>query len=405
MKDRPLYLETWRQLSSDKAMVFLSGPRQSGKTTLAQTIAGEFSNHLYFNWDLDKNKTLLLKNPTFFQEMTRKDATPPLIIFDEIHKYRRWKNYLKGIYDSFSDKYRFLVLGSGRLDVYQKGGDSLAGRYFQFRLWPFTLAELGARRLSFDVFMSDPLAVPPDRRELIELWDQLGLLTGYPEPFLAGKKTFYELWSRTYRHQVIREDIRDALNLRRINDLDLLYSLLPERVGSAFSMENMANLLQASPKSVAQWIETFETFYLIFRLSPWHRRIARAIRKEKKYYLFDPVAIEEPGPRFENRVALELFRAVSTWNDRGWGDFDLHYVRTKENEEVDFLLTSRNKPFLLIETKLSDDSPSKSLLKFQTLLGVPGVQLVNRRGVYKTLGTGPSKILVVDAPRWLSALP
>ncbi len=405
MRDRPLYLETWRQLASDKAMVFLSGPRQSGKTTLARTIAGEFANHLHFNWDLDKNKTLLLKNPTFFQEMNRKDSTPPLVIFDEIHKYRRWKNYLKGIYDSFSDHYRFLVLGSGRLDVYQKGGDSLAGRYFQFRLWPFTIAELGTRPHSFESFMRDPLVVAPERPELIEIWDQLGRLTGYPEPFLSGKKTFYELWARTYRHQLIREDIRDALNLRRINDLDLLYSLLPERVGSAFSMENMAGILQVSPKSVAQWIETFETFYLIFRLSPWHRRIARAIRKEKKCYLFDPVAIEEPGPRFENRVALELLRAVSTWNDRGWGDFDLHYVRTKENEEVDFLLTSRNKPFLLLETKLSDDNPSKSLLKFQTLLGVPGIQLVNQRGVYKTVGTGPARTLIIDAPRWLSGLP
>ena len=405
MKDRPLYLETWRQLASDKAMVFLSGPRQSGKTTLARTIAGTFTNHLNFNWDLDKNKTLLLKNPTFFQELNRKDSTPPLIIFDEIHKYRRWKNYLKGIYDSFADQYRFLVLGSGRLDVYQKGGDSLAGRYFQFRLWPFTVAELGAHRREFTSFLKDPLFVSPDRGDLIDLWEQLGELTGYPEPFLSGKKTFYEMWSRTYRHQLIREDIRDALNLRRINDVDLLYSLLPERVGSAFSMESMAGILQVSPKSVAHWIETLETFYLIFRLAPWHRRIARAIRKEKKAYLFDSVAIQEPGPRFENQVALELLRAVSTWNDRGWGDFDLHYLRNKENEEVDFLISSKNTPFVLIETKLSDDSLSKSLLKFQSLLGVPGVQLVNRRGVYKTIGTGPLRTLVIDAPRWLSGLP
>lgn len=405
MKNRPLYVDTWRHLASEKAMVFLSGPRQSGKTTLARTIAGEFANHFIFNWDLDQNKTLLLKNPTFFQDLNRKDAAPPLIVYDEIHKYRRWKNYLKGIYDTFSDRYRFLVLGSGRLDVYQKGGDSLAGRYFQFRLWPFTLAELGSQQHSFEAFFRDPLQLPPDQPALTEMWDQLSNLTGYPEPFLSGKKTFYEKWATTYRHQLIREDIRDATQLRQIGDLELLYALLPERVGSAFSMENMGGLLHVSPMSVARWLETFESFYLIFRISPWHRRISRAIVKEKKVYLFDPVLIQEPGAKFENRVALELWRAVSTWNDRGWGDFDLHYVRTKEQEEVDFLISSRNKPFLLIETKLSDDTVSKSLLKFQSLLGVPAVQLVNRRGVYKSIVTGPFKTCVVDAPRWLSGLP
>lgn len=405
MQNRPLYTETWRQLASDKAMVFLSGPRQSGKTTLARTIASEFTNHLNFNWDLDKNKTLLLKNPTFFQELNRKDASPPLIVHDEIHKYRRWKNYLKGIYDSFAEHYRFLVLGSGRLDIYQKGGDSLAGRYFQFRLWPFTLAELGAQRHSFEAFFRDPLQLPPDSPSLIDIWTQLANVTGYPEPFLSGKKSFYETWARTYRRQLIREDIRDATLLRRIGDLELLYSLLPERVGSPFSMESVGEILHVSPLSVAHWLETFEAFYLIFRISPWHKRLARAIRKEKKVYLFDPVLIPEPGAQFENRVALELLRAVSTWNDRGWGDFELHFVRNKEKEEVDFLITSRDKPFLLVETKRSDDSLSKSLLKFQTLLGVPGVQLVNRRGVYKSIQTGTVKTLVADAPRWLSGLP
>ncbi|MBK8872095.1 MAG: ATP-binding protein [Elusimicrobia bacterium] len=405
MQDRPLYMETWRQLASDKSMVFLSGPRQSGKTTLARTIATQFANHLHFNWDLDKDKALLLKNPAFFQDINRKDDSPPLIAFDEIHKYRRWKNYLKGIYDTYAGSYRFLVLGSGRLDVYQKGGDSLAGRYFQFHLWPFTLAELGARRRSFESFYSDPLSVLSDDPGLADTWTQLTQLSGYPEPFLSGKKTFHEKWARTYRRQLIREDIRDATLLRRIGDMELLYDLLPERVASPFSLQSVGEILHVSPVSVAHWMKVFESFYLIFRISPWHQRMARAIRKEKKVYLFDPAHIPDPGACFENRVALELLRAVSTWNDRGWGDFDLRYVRNKEGQEVDFLITSRGKPFLLIETKLSDDTVSKSLVKFQTLLGVPGVQLVNRRGIYKSIQTGSLKTIVADAPRWLSGLP
>jgi predicted AAA+ superfamily ATPase len=247
--------------------------------------------------------------------------------------------------------------------------------------------------------------MPPLSSALIDTWSQLAAFTGYPEPFLSGKKTFYETWARTYRRQLIREDIRDATLLRRIGDLELLYSLLPDRIGSSFSMESVGEILHVSPISVSHWLETFEAFYLIFRISPWHRRLARAIRKEKKVYLFDPSPIAEAGAQFENRVALELWRAVSTWNDRGWGQFDLHFIRNKEKEEVDFLISSKDKPFLLIETKLSDDNISKSLIKFQSVLGVPGVQLVNRRGVYKSVQTGPVKTLVADAPQWLSGLP
>ena len=159
MKRRGLYLDIWRDLASHKAMIFLVGPRQAGKTTLARMIAESFPNQVYFNWDLMTNKRLLMEKPTFFEEVNRKNESVPLVVFDEIHKYRRWKNYLKGIYDQFSGRYKFLVLGSGRLDIFQKGGDSLAGRYFQFTLWPFTLAELVGHRRPFREFIRDPLRV------------------------------------------------------------------------------------------------------------------------------------------------------------------------------------------------------------------------------------------------------
>ena len=156
MIHRDLYLDIWKDLARAKSMVFLSGPRQSGKTTLSKQIAAQFSNSTYFNWDLVTNKKKLIEEPTFFENIQRKDDTPPLVIFDEIHKYRKWKNYLKGIYDQFSDRYRFLILGSGRLNVFQKGGDSLAGRYFHFNLWPLTLGELANRRLAFKAFLNNP---------------------------------------------------------------------------------------------------------------------------------------------------------------------------------------------------------------------------------------------------------
>jgi len=404
MKSRELYLNLWRELAGHKAMVFLVGPRQAGKTTLARMITGEFSNTVYFNWDLVTHKRLLLKNPTFFEQVNRKDETAPLVVFDEIHKYRRWKNYLKGIYDQFSGQYRFLVLGSGRLDIFQKGGDSLAGRYFQFSLWPFTLAELAARRRPFKEFTRAPLEVPnPD--SFGDVWKQLSTLTGFPEPYLSGQETVYRRWSRSYHQQLIREDIRNATDIKNIDDTETLFSILPSKVGSPLSIDSLARDLQVSFNSVRSWLGVFESFFLLFRISPWSKKVSRAITKERKLYLYDYAAVPDPAARFENMAALELLRAVSNWNDLGLGDFSLHYIRNREKEEVDFLIAQESKPLLLVECKLSEEGASKALLKFQTLLDVPAVQLVNKPGVNRIISNGRRKVRVVTASRWLAGLP
>ncbi len=404
MKKRELYLDLWRELAGHKSMVFLVGPRQAGKTTLARMITGDFSNAVYFNWDLVTHKRLLIEKPTFFEEVNRKDETVPLVVFDEIHKYRQWKNYLKGVYDQFSERYRFLVLGSGRLDIFQKGGDSLAGRYFQFSLWPFTLAELVARRRPFKEFTRSPLEVP--NKDLFgDVWRQLSVLTGFPEPYLSGQETVYRRWSRSYHQQLIREDIRNATDIKSIDDTEILFSILPSKVGSPLSMDSLARDLQVSFNSIRNWLGVFESFFLLFRISPWSAKISRAITKERKLYLYDHAAVPDPAARFENMVALELLRAVSNWNDLGLGDFSLHYVRNREKEEVDFLIAQERKPLLLVECKLSEEAVSKALLKFQAMLGVPAVQLVNKAGVNKVISHGRQKIRVVTASRWLAGLP
>ena len=404
--DRPLYRAVWKDLSRTKPMIFLSGPRQAGKTTFAQQVAkDEFSHHTYFNWDLITDKKKLIENSAFFEEIERKDASTPLVVFDEIHKYRKWKNYLKGIYDRFHDRYRFLVLGSGRLNVFQKGGDSLAGRYFQFSLWPFTLAELAHRRLSFKEFAKEPLHFLEPDPNTEKIWDGLFHLSGFPEPYLAGEETIYRRWSRTYHHQLIREDIRNMTEIKNIDEVEVLFSLLPSRVGSPLSVASLSRDLQVSFNTVQKWIKTFESFYLVFLIRPWAKRISRAITKERKLYLFDYAHATSPAVRFENMVAVELLRAVSGWNDLGLGDFDLRYLRNKEKEEVDFLITQEDQPFLLIEAKASEDQVSKNLLKFQSVLKVPAIQLVNRPGISKRVSNQQQQILIASATRWLPLLP
>lgn len=406
MRDRKLYVKIWQQLARDKGMIFLTGPRQAGKTTFAQIISKSFANYLYFNWDAPQHRIRLIKDPVFFETVERKDSSRPLIVFDEIHKYRDWKNYLKGVYDQFHNKYQFLVSGSGRLDIYQKGGDSLAGRYYLFHLWPFTIAELGERNRTYKSFLKDPLHINiRQSNKLGKIWSQLSKQSGFPEPFLSNRTTTYHRWSNTYSRQLIREDIREMTGIKSAEDLETLYLLLPSKVGSPISIPSLARDLRVSYNSIHSWLTIFEKFFLVFSISPWTQRITRAIQKERKVYLWDIPKIDDSSARFENMVALELFRAVNAWNDMGYGSFSLHYIKNKEQQEVDFLIANGNNPFLLIEAKIADTRPSLILKKFQRVLNIPSIQLINEGDGYQLLSNEKQSILIAPAYQWLSLLP
>ena len=387
-------------------MVFLSGPRQCGKTTLAKMISQKYSNNVYFNWDILTDKQRLLRDPYFFQDVKRVDDSSPFVVLDEIHKYKDWRNYLKGVYDSFHDRYSFLVTGSGRLDLFKKSGDSLAGRYFSFRLWPLTCAELHNQNISFEQFRADPLQVcSRNRKKFQATLERLLEFSGFPEPYLAAKRTTYRRWAKTYHQQIVREDIRDLTGVKHIDDIEILSSLLPSKVGSPLSIPNLASDLKVAYNTVKSWLELIDKFYLTFSITPWTRRIARAIHKERKTYLFDYTLVEDEGGRFENLIALELFRAVTSWTDAGLGNFNLHYVRTKENREVDFLVSKDHQPVLLVEAKLKDSTPSQNILRFQETLGVPAVQVLASGTGFRRFDNDSCSLLVTRAAWWLPNLP
>ncbi len=387
-------------------MLFMAGPRQVGKTTLAQNLAESYVNNDYLNWDILSQRSRLIENPAFFEEIERKDESIPLVVLDEIHKYKDWKNYLKGIYDQFHQEYQFLVSGSGRLDIYQKGGDSLAGRYYLYHLWPLTISELGKANVAQDEFQKNPLKISMQRHaELQEIWSTLAELSGFPEPYLSGRKTTYRRWSNTYSQRLIREDIRDLTGVKAIGDMETLYYLLPSKVGSPLSIPSLAQDLKVAYNTVRNWLAMFQRFFMVFSISPWTRDIARAIQKEQKVYLWDVPRIEDPAARFENMVALELYRAVTIWNDMGYGSFSLHFIKNKEQQEVDFLLADNHKPIMLVEAKLADIHPSPALIKFQNALNVPAIQLVDQAGGFRKLSNANQKILIAPACQWLAMLP
>ncbi|MDJ0766005.1 MAG: ATP-binding protein [Myxococcota bacterium] len=320
-----------------RKMVFVGGPRQVGKTTMARTILHDhFSDGSYFNWDYDEDRQAILG-----KKWTDEN---PLLVFDELHKHPRWKSWLKGIYDVSKDKHRFLVTGSARLDIYRRGGDSLMGRYHYWRLHPFTLDEI------------------PQGFSGAQAMSRLIRVGGFPEPFLDGDEREARRWRRERFDRVIREDIRDLDSVRNIATLSIMLDLLRTRVGGMIVVSNLAQDLDVSPKTVKSWLEIFERMYLVFSVKPYTRSLPRAVKKPPKVYFFDNAdVLGEEGPRFENLVATTLLRRLHFKEDREGYRYELRYLRDKEGREVDFVILKDGELEELIEVKHADDTPSKSL--------------------------------------------
>lgn len=406
MLDRPLYRNIFKELTREKRMVFMAGARRVGKTTLGDMIAETYANRVYLNCETPEGRARLIRNPAFFEEVERRDESAPFVMFDEINRYRGWRSFLKGAYDRVEGDYQFMAAGSSRLDYPQRRGDSLAGRYYLLHLWPFTQAELGRANLKPEEFFGNPQQVSMDRHpELKELWRALSEQSGFPEPFLAGRKTAYRRWSSAYAGQVIREDIRDATGIKAVDELETLYQLLPAQVGQLLPVPALAQGLQVAYNTIRSWLLTLQRFFTIFSLAPWSRGVPRAIREGQKVYLWDVPRVREPGARFENMVALELCRAVSTWNEMGFGRFSLNFVRTKDQQEVDFIIADDGQPVLLIDARAEEHQPSAALIKFQSALKVPAVLLIQAADGYRRISNDDQAVLIAPACQYLAGLP
>jgi predicted AAA+ superfamily ATPase len=404
MISRNIFNPVLKILNEYGKMAFISGPRQVGKTTLAQSVLDHFNSGYYFNWDDVNDQKKLAHTPYFFEQIDKEPEKPFLIIFDEIHKYQRWKNYIKGVYDKYNQELKIIVSGSGRLDMFKKGGDSLLGRYFQLPLFPLTLGELHNNITTFQDFTKSMST--PDLKPDPAAYEQLFTYSGFPEPFLRSELAFYNIWFNERKRLLIREDIRDATNIRKISLMDILSALLPERIGSPLSINSLREDLNVAFETIRDWINILSQFYYIFQISPYSRNVKRALRKEKKIYLYDWVEVTKHGFRFENMIALHLYKAVNIWRSTGCGQIDLFYIRDKEKREVDFVITKDKDPVTIIECKYNNTDPSASLQYFQNMLKTKtAVQLVNTSGVCRKLKTETGNLWIISADRWLRLLP
>lgn len=335
MKSKKRYLTTQVAKDLSKKMVFVAGPRQVGKTTLARQFLPEDCSG-YLNWDISSQRERILK-------LELPDSS--LWVFDEIHKYRDWRNYLKGIFDQFGDNHQILVTGSAQLDFYRRSGDSLQGRYHYLRLYPLSTAELQIQDM-------DGLT------QLLELG-------GFPEPFFMGEAVEAKRWSREYRHRLIEEDLIKLEQVHELGKLELLMIRLPDLVGSPLSINALREDLQVSHATVANWLDIFTRLYAVFRLQPFGAPSLRAVKKEQKHYHFDWTLVKNPGARFENMIAVHLLKWVHFEEDTKARALELRYFRDIDGREVDFIVTEDGIPILAIECKWSDGDLSKGLKYFK----------------------------------------
>jgi predicted AAA+ superfamily ATPase len=325
-------------------MVFLSGPRQVGKTTLALALVGAKGNRdpAYLNWD-----------DVGARPKIRKGEMPPgepRIVLDEIHKYARWRGLVKGLFDTREPGQSFLVTGSARLDVYRRGGDSLHGRYHPYRLHPLSISELGGHE---------------DHQKALLRFG------GFPEPLIKGSEKHLRRWQRERMDRVLHDDVRDLERVREISLMELLAEALPMRVGSPLSVKNLREDLEVAHDTVERWITILENLYVCFRVAPHGAPRIRAVKKERKLYLWDWSAVPNPGARLENMVACHLLKFCHHREDTEGYRMELRFLRDTDSREVDFVVLQDRRPIFAIEVKTGEQAVSPAIRYFKQRVAIP----------------------------------
>ena len=383
------YLSPFIQEDLKKKMVFLGGPRQVGKTTLAKLILKSFEHALYYSWDnrADRKELLAEKWP----------AASATIVLDELHKYRFWKKWIKGEFDKHGHNLHFFVTGSARLDIYRKGGDSLQGRYHYYRLHPFSLGE--ASNYGCKQIPQNELSLSfKSPKDILAALLHFG---GFPEPFIEQNEKELRRWQSERFDRFFREDIRDLENIRELSSLELMTDMLHERAAQSLSLNSLREDLEVSHKAVTHWLQILERLYYIFRIPPYTAKKIRSLKKENKIYLWDWALAPNAPARYENMIASHLLKFCHYLQDVEGYRMDLYYLRDIDKREVDFLVTCNGRPWFAVEAKTDDTTPSPALRYFAKRLKIPFLYQVTLNGDHDFVQEG---IRIVGARQFLANL-
>ena len=363
MKNYPRVYQTMIEshLKNYRQMVFVSGPRQVGKTTMCEAVAST-----YLSWDDEDVRRAIQSGQRVVADKYALNVaaeSEKILVYDEIHKYSKWKQFLKGFYDLYGKDLRIVATGSAKMDVYKKGGDSMMGRYFPYRMHPLSVAELLDVSIPDERIVRSPKMLPDDE------WTALVRFGGFPDPFVNRDIRFSRRWNSLRFEQLLKTDMRDLTRISELDQLSALAEILSNRSGEQLVYKNIGCDLGVDEKTAKNWVKTLKYLYLGFEVRPWFRNIENSIRKMPKWYLRDWANIQDEGKRAETFIACHLLKAVEGWTDLGYGEFSIGYLRDKSRREVDFVVTRDGIPWFLVEVKKSDTSLSEALGFFQKRTG------------------------------------
>ena len=348
-------------LGDYRQMVFVSGPRQVGKTTISESVATT-----YLSWDdEDARKAIQSGQRTLASRygLEEHSDSQRIVVFDEIHKYSRWKQFLKGFYDLYGKRFGIVATGSARMDVYKKGGDSMMGRYFPYRMHPFSVAEL------LDVSLPGEMLVRSPQKLADDEWNALLRFGGFPDPFVFRDVRFSRRWNALRFEQLTKTDVRDLTRIGELDQISALAEMLANRSGEQLVYKSLGCDLGIDEKTAKKWIKVLKHLYFGFEVRPWFKNVENSIRKMPKWYMRDWANVQDEGKRAETLVACHLLKAVEGWTDLGYGDFTHGYLRDKSRREVDFVVARDGKPWFLVEVKKGAAALSEALGFFQRRLG------------------------------------
>jgi predicted AAA+ superfamily ATPase len=357
-------------------IVLLGGPRQVGKTTISKSL---YASTQYLNFDIMSDRPIIMRGEW--------SKSVDLVVLDELHKLKNWKNLLKGAFDERGVRPRILVTGSARLDTAKKMGDSLAGRHFYWKLHPLCCKELRG--------YDEPQVV----------MKSLMRLSGFPEPFFSNDQIFYQRWAKSHLDIILRQDLLDLESVSDIVGIETLIELLSTRVGQITSYQSLAEDLQRSATTVKRWIQLLENLFVIFRVTPWTKKVSRTLLKAPKFYFYDCARVQgDVGAKFENFVACSLLKEVDLVNDQYGQKLNLRYLRDAEKHELDFVVADNQKMHLVVEAKYSDGDFAPGFRAFSDSIshfGARAFQLVAELVQQRESKHGTK---VVHAAKWLSEI-